>query len=148
MSVVNGCFIFYFSLGFTVGDSFRHSDNLSLFNLTIVLTLEHTDLNGRKRFRFEEMWLEKEKCYELIRSACRGGESILGVDGRMPKMERYRMSLNEWSKKEFKNNLIEINNVKRRLRNLGDQNMQTLEGKMLDARRQEYDILSSNHTCT
>lgn len=33
----------------------------------IVLVFEFTDQNGRKRFRFEDIWLEKEECFEIIR---------------------------------------------------------------------------------
>lgn len=39
----------------------------------LVLTLEH-DFKGKKIFRFEDMWLEKEECYEVIRQAWRGTE--------------------------------------------------------------------------
>lgn len=43
----------------------------------------------------------------------------------MSKLEKCRRSLTEWSRKEFKNKLIEINKVeKKKLKNLGDHNIQ------------------------
>lgn len=86
----------------------------------LVLMLEHNDFKGRKRFRFEDMWLEKEECYELIRNAWKGSEPCRGVADLKPKFERCITTLTEWSKTEFKNNLIKIRKVKQILREMGD----------------------------
>lgn len=32
----------------------------------LTIELEHADIRGRKRFRFEEMWLEHEECGTVI----------------------------------------------------------------------------------
>lgn len=45
---------------------------------SISLHLSHTERRGRRQFRFEDMWFEKEECHDIIRSAWQVGGSVEG----------------------------------------------------------------------
>lgn len=83
--------------------------------------MEVIDQRGRKRSIFEDIWFEKEECFEIIRQTWSEGGPIRNRNELRPKFDEYRRSLPEWSKWEFKHNVIEINKVKNRLNNLGNQ---------------------------
>lgn len=85
--------------------------------------MEYADLKGQRRSRFDDMWLKKNKCYDIIRNAWMGGGPTRSSENPKLKLNICRSSLIEWSKNEFKNNLIEINKTKQRLRRIGEMNM-------------------------
>lgn len=60
-------------------------------------------------------------------NAWNSGGSVTTADDLRPKLESCRASLTEWSLKEFKHNLVEINKVKQRLRSMVNQHEQNNE---------------------
>lgn len=64
------------------------------------------------------MWLEKDQCLDIIRAAWIRGGSTRGVTGLKPKLDEFKRAHTDWSNKEFKNNLLQINKVKLRLRRI------------------------------
>lgn len=89
----------------------------------IIISLCHNDQNGRKHFRFEEMWLEKEQCYHVIKESWQEGGPLRHTSDLKPKFDVCKRSLIEWSRKEFKHNIVEIHKVKARIKHLGNHAM-------------------------
>lgn len=87
----------------------------------IVILLNHSDQRGRRRFRFEEMWMDNEECFDISRRSWQDGGPTCHMGDFKLKMEVCKRSLIEWRKKEFKHNIIEINKVKDRLNSMGNQ---------------------------
>lgn len=81
----------------------------------LIIELEHSDIRGRKRFKFKQMWLEHDKCPRIIVSAWTIGGSVRNLNELGVKLERFQETLTEWSGKEFKHNVTEIKQVKRKL---------------------------------
>lgn len=82
----------------------------------ISLHLSFVERRGRRQFRFEEMWFEKAKCHDIIRSTWHFGGSVSRTEDLKHKLDRCRTNLTVWSSRQFKNNLVEIGKVKHRLR--------------------------------
>lgn len=82
------------------------------------LNLDQSDARGRKWFRFENMWLEREDCGDVIKAAWSRGGTARSLEDLESKMAECRRSLLAWSKQHFKHNLMEINSARRRLQQL------------------------------
>lgn len=82
------------------------------------LYLYRNEAKGRKWFRFENMWLERADCYEVIKSSWSKGGSARSLEDLEPKLDECRRSLVAWSKEHFKHNISEINKARKRLQTL------------------------------
>lgn len=69
-------------------------------------------------FGFENMWLEREDCVDVIKAAWSRGGSARTLKDLEPKMEECMRSLVAWSKEHFKHNILETNKARRRLQTL------------------------------
>lgn len=85
----------------------------------IELILNFSDSKGRRRFRFEQMWLERRECFDVIKAAWEGTSVISSTRELGPKLMACRRALIHWSRTEFKNNVMEINKAREALRVLG-----------------------------
>lgn len=83
------------------------------------LILDFTYTKGRRRFRFENMWLKRQECFDLINSAWSRTGSARSLDDLEPKLEECKKSLIKWSRREFKHNVQEINKARATLQTLG-----------------------------
>lgn len=89
--------------------------------LEIILELEEP--RGDSRFHFEKMWFERDNCFDIIRTAWGSVVQARELESLKQKLSTCKLSLIEWSKREFKHNVMEISKVKRQLRNLGDRSL-------------------------
>lgn len=81
----------------------------------LIIERDHSDMRGRKRFKFEQMWLEHDQCPRIIAATWTIGGAVRNINDLGAKLDRCKESLTEWSGKEFKHNVTEINKVKRQL---------------------------------
>lgn len=89
----------------------------------IDLTLDFMEPKGRRKFHFENIWLEKVACREVIHEAWTRGGSTRKMGDLEPKLEACKRSLIDWRKTEFKHNIKEINKARERLQNLNSRNL-------------------------
>lgn len=69
------------------------------------------------------MFIQNEDFFEVIRKSWFDGVRTQDMEDLKPKLEVCKRSLIKWSKKECKNNIIEINKVKMKLKNMESQAM-------------------------
>lgn len=78
----------------------------------VELILNFCDSKGRRRFRFEQMWLERRECFDIIKGAWESTGSVSSARDLEPKLSACRRALIHWSRSEFKNNVKEINKAR------------------------------------
>lgn len=84
----------------------------------IHLMLDLSDRRGRKSFKFEEMWLEKIECYDVIKSAWSRGGRLRRAEEYNHKIRACRIDLTKWSKLCFGNNRTHIESTRKRLHDI------------------------------
>lgn len=89
------------------------------YHSPVELVLDYNDGKGWRRFRFEDMWMERQECFQLIKSAWERSGVARSIEDLQPKLAECKKSLIEWSRREFKNNIKEINKAREALRSMG-----------------------------
>lgn len=85
----------------------------------VELILDYSDAKGRRRFRFENLWLERQDRFDLIKWAWQRTNSARAIQDLEPKLNECKRSLIEWSRRTFKHNVLEINKAKQTLKSMG-----------------------------
>lgn len=71
------------------------------------IIMELNEQRGPRIFRFEEMWFKRVDCFEVIKNAW-SREGHIGELGHLKEnLTACKSSLTEWSKREFKHNIME-----------------------------------------
>lgn len=73
------------------------------------------------------MWLEQEDCFDVIKVAWTWDGSTRGIQDLEAKLDAWKRSLIGWSKKNFKNNVMEIQKAKERLKTLSERRLNEVE---------------------
>lgn len=69
------------------------------------------------------MWFERVDCFDIIKTAWGSVGQTRDLETLKQKLAACKISLIEWNKREFKHNVMEINKVKRDLRNMGNRRL-------------------------
>lgn len=81
----------------------------------IHIRLNPTDRRGRKTFKFEEMWMKKIECFDVIKKAWERWGRLRSPEEFNDKIRACRIDLTKWSKMLFGNNRTRIESTKFRM---------------------------------
>lgn len=66
-------------------------------HVSITVSLDHLETRGQRAFKFEDMWLQKPKCLDVIKSALDRGGRPRTVEDYNVKIDSCRTELKRWS---------------------------------------------------